>query len=64
MIIHEIQVQLGKKEEEIQYLAMQLDYIQTKYRQKKTELSDLKDVHRYNKQEILPYSVTKPERDT
>lgn len=33
-IIQELEIQLNKKEEEIQYLVRQLDYIQTKYRQK------------------------------
>jgi len=42
-VIQELELQLHKKDEEIQYLVRQLDYIQTKYRQKKSQLSVLKN---------------------
>ena len=42
-IIHELEIQLHKKEEEIHYLVRQLDYVQTKYRQKKMQMSALKN---------------------
>jgi peptidoglycan hydrolase CwlO-like protein len=60
-ILHDLQIQLGKKEEEIQYLIRQLDYIQTKYRQKKMQISVLKNGHRSEDSSINYPS--KPERD-
>ena len=61
-IIHDLEMQLQKKEEEIQYLVRQLDYIQTKYRQKKMQLSVLKNNCRSEDSRISNYA-SKPERD-
>ena len=60
-MVHDLQVQLNKKEEEIQYLVRQLDYIQTKYKQKKMQISVLKN-SRCEESNNTDY-VSKPERD-
>lgn len=61
-VIQELEIQLNKKEEEIQYLVRQLDYIQTKYRQKKMQLSEFKNQFRSDSKHNAKYS-SKPERD-
>lgn len=61
-IIHDLEIQLDKKEEEVQYLVRQLDYLQTKYRQKKMQLSQFKNNYRSEESQVTGYG-SKPERD-
>ena len=53
---------LGQKDEEIKYLVEQLEYLQSKYKQKKMQLSILKNSCRSEESQTSKYS-SKPERD-
>jgi uncharacterized coiled-coil protein SlyX len=61
-IIHELEIRLSQKDEEIQYLVGQLEYLQNKYKQKKMQLSVLKNSCR-SEESQLSNQASKPERD-
>ena len=61
-IILELEMRLAQKDEEIKYLVEQLEYLQSKYKQKKMQLSILKNSCRSEESQTSKYS-SKPERD-
>ena len=61
-MIQDLEMQLHKKDEEVQFLVRQLDYMQTKYRQKKMQLSVIKNNIRTDEDRQSSFSM-KPERD-
>lgn len=55
-------MRLAQKEEEIKYLVDQLEYLQSKYKQKKMQLSILKNSCRSEESQMTNFA-SKPERD-
>jgi uncharacterized coiled-coil protein SlyX len=61
-IILELEMRLAQKDEEIKYLVEQLEYLQSKYKQKKMQLSVLKNSCRSEESQMNNYA-SKSERD-
>lgn len=61
-MIRDLEEQLAKKDEEIQYLVRQLDYLQTKYRDKKMQLKAIRHSRMTEDSQSSNYG-SKPERD-
>lgn len=61
-IIQELECQLRQKDEEIQFLVTQLDYLQQKYRHRKMQISVMKSNLRAEEEHQTCHRM-RPERD-